>query len=267
MNHVPFSIKEALLFGFRAFKNNAILLIGVSLLGFSINLGSRMVSTIIIRKTELNKSAVALFTSPLFGKASSAATQQTTPEQDSESVEDITTAPFTTKKIIGFFLLLLVWLLATIFNLLLLMGWNQISLDIYDTGRSSFDRLWAPRAKIGAFFITSCLYAALCGLGLLLLVIPGIIWAIKYSFSDLIIVDTDKRPLGALQSSDAVTSGYKWDLLLLYFIEIIITAVSLITIIGPFILTYVFFLSRVYVYRKLKEYWQQQHQSPTPFMP
>ncbi|MEA3324508.1 MAG: hypothetical protein U9Q37_05135 [Euryarchaeota archaeon] len=48
--------------------------------------------------------------------------------------------------------------------------------------------------------------------GLILLTIPGIIWAIKFQFFDYLIVDKGLGPIDALEKSSEITRGVKWDL-------------------------------------------------------
>ncbi len=252
MNTAPFSIKDALRFGFNAFKNNIGLLIGVSCLGLASNLGSQILTNSITCQFIGSKVAVV---------------QSSDQAPQTRSIIDIQTNTDFGSPLLGLFLLVCTWLLGAIINLLILMGWNQIGLDIYNTGTSSFARLWVPRPKAITFFITAFLYSAICMTGTLLLIIPGIIWAIKYAFADLIVIDSDKGALESLKTSGFLTNGYKWYLLQFFFAALIITFLSVVTIIGPFILVYVMFLARVYIYKKLQEQWQTHHVPPTPFMP
>jgi|GEM_PF-2495602 len=252
MNTAPFTIEDALRFGFRAFKHNFWLLIGISCIGFANHLGSHIMTSIITRQMVTAKVEVV----EVEGQ----------PTQTHATV-DIENSSSLGAKLFALLLMLCVWLVSAIINLLLLMGWNQIGLDIYATGTSSFARLWVPRPKVFTFFIAAFLYTVIVGFGTLLFIIPGIIWALKYGFTDLIVIDSNHKALESLKASGKLTDGYKWHLLLFFFVAFIIACLSVITIIGPFILTYVMFLSRVYIFKKLQERWQTQHEPPTPFMP
>jgi len=151
-----------------------------------------------------------------------------------------------------FLLLLLVSLLGLIFGYILFMGWNRIALDIYDRGTSEFKRVFLVVPLFFTYLITGVLYVAIVAVGSILLIIPGIIWGIKYSFFDLIIIDTGCGPIEALRKSGQLTYGHKWKLFWFTLIYWFITMLSVITIIGPFILASVFFLSRAYIYRTLQ---------------
>jgi uncharacterized membrane protein len=258
MNQSPFSVAQALTFGFRAFGNNFWLIIGISCLGLT----NDIVSRIIIATIGKNLLGQEVEVSTHIAKTVKRSIGLTTSKIDIDLPKDSTSA-----QMAAWFFLLLIELLSAFITLFLLMGLNQISLDIYDTGTSSFNRLWAPLPKLGTFILASILYSCICAFGTLLFIIPGIIWALMYGFTDLIVIDSDRGPIEALQASNRLTYGYKWDLLFFAFVAIVIVCASMITIIGPFILMYVMFLSRAYIYRTLQQQWTAQHEPPTPFMP
>jgi hypothetical protein len=74
---------------------------------------------------------------------------------------------------------------------------------------------------------TYFLYAAIVCIGLLLFVIPGIIWAIKYAFAPLVVLDQSLGPIDALGKSGEITSGYKGKIfgafLVVYLLVIILS--------------------------------------------
>ena len=149
-------------------------------------------------------------------------------------------------------LILLIHLLALIFGFVLLMGWNRIALDLYDRGTSEFNRIFVTFPFFLSYLIGGFLYSLVTSIGLLLLIIPGIVWGIKYSFFDLMIVDTGCGPVEALSKSGHLTYGHKWQLFLFTVIYFALIAISVITIVGPFILAYILFLSRAYIFRTLQ---------------
>ena len=68
MNTVPFSISDALRFGFRAFKNNLWLLIGISCIGLANHVGMHIVTSIISHQFVTTKVEVIV---PVAGEAGS----------------------------------------------------------------------------------------------------------------------------------------------------------------------------------------------------
>jgi uncharacterized membrane protein len=255
-----FSITEALSFGFRMFIRNFWLLMGLSIAGAAIQAGATLLSTFIIKRSGLvacelleNKSKV---TPPIETSVASNDLTSSAYNQMKEVYQGFADC-FNSKNILPTLIVLIVNLLATIFGFILLMGWNRIALDLYDRGTSEFSRIFVTLPLFITYLIAGLLYGAIVTVGLLLLIIPGIVWCIKYSFFDLMIVDTGCGPIEALTKSGELTYGNKWHLLLFAIIAMALMVVSIPTLIGPFILTYVLFLSRAYIFRKLQG--AQQH--------
>ncbi len=59
------------------------------------------------------------------------------------------------------------------------------------------------------YFFSSIITSVIVLFGLILLVVPGMIWAIKYVFVPYLILDTDKGVFGSLEASGKMTQGYK----------------------------------------------------------
>jgi uncharacterized membrane protein len=246
-----FSITQALSFGFRMFIRNFWLILGLSLAAFAAEFVATKLSDMVVKRS---------------GLAQCLPFQETTQSVIVEEQGDIIMT--TTKKVTEFYggvgecftkenmmpmlLVLLIHLLSIIFIFVLLMGWNQVALDFYDKGTSHFNRIFATFPLFVSYLVAAILYSLVTSLGMFLLIIPGIIWGIKYSFFDLAIVDTHCGPVEALRKSAELTYGHKWQLFFFIIICTLILMVSVVTLIGPFILYYVFFLSRAYIYRTLQ---------------
>ena len=65
-----------------------------------------------------------------------------------------------------------------------------------------------PLSVLGADWLLSLIVAV----GVLLLVVPGIVWFVKYMFAGLIVVDRGCTAFDALTESGKITKGYKWPL-------------------------------------------------------
>lgn len=63
------------------------------------------------------------------------------------------------------------------------------------------------------FLLTSVLYGLLVSFGLLLLVFPGVIWATKFSFAVMLVLDRQIDPFSAFKESARLTEGFKLRLL------------------------------------------------------
>ncbi len=62
------------------------------------------------------------------------------------------------------------------------------------------------------FCLASILYGLIVSVGMVLLIIPGIILAIRFQFWGHLIVDKRLSAINALKESSVLTKGYTWDL-------------------------------------------------------
>jgi len=90
--------------------------------------------------------------------------------------------------------------------------------------------------------------------GLFLLIIPGIIWAIKYSFAPYLVVE-GVSPVEALKKSGELTKGYKWDIFLFGLLVGLINVLGMfLFFVGILVALPVTLIAYAYVYKKLKEF-------------
>ena len=64
--------------------------------------------------------------------------------------------------------------------------------------------------KLGRYFLTNVLTGLAVLVGIILLIIPGLIFMVWYLFSGYIIIIQDVRPIEALKQSKKLVSGYFW---------------------------------------------------------
>jgi hypothetical protein len=81
------------------------------------------------------------------------------------------------------------------------MGFLKIILKIHDEQEAEFSDLFSSFHLFFKYFIASILYGIVVAFGLVLLIVPGIILAIKYVFYDYLIIDKELGPLEALRES------------------------------------------------------------------
>jgi uncharacterized membrane protein len=88
--------------------------------------------------------------------------------------------------------------------------------------------------------------------GTILLIVPGIIWALKFQFYGYYIVDKNLKPVDALKMSAMSTSGKKGNLFVFFVLLGLINFLGLIALlVGLLISVPVTLLAYVYVYRLL----------------
>ncbi|RLF35240.1 MAG: hypothetical protein DRM99_05030 [Thermoplasmata archaeon] len=139
-----------------------------------------------------------------------------------------------------------------ILGIIVQMGLIKIALRFCDNKRAKLADLFSCLPLFFKYLFGSILYHLIVLGGTILLIIPGIIWAIKFQFFDYFIIDKGLGPIEALKESSAITRGAKWDLfffnLLLGFINFL---GALCLLIGLFVTVPTAMLAMAFVYRKL----------------
>lgn len=95
------------------------------------------------------------------------------------------------------------------------MGLIRVALKFCDNEQGSLSDLFSCVPLFIKYLLSSILYGLIVLGGTILLVVPGIIWAIKYMFYTYFIVDQELGPIEALKRSAEITQGVKGDLFLL----------------------------------------------------
>lgn len=111
--------------------------------------------------------------------------------------------------------------------------------------------LWQPRSYL-YFLGAKLLTAAAVIIGFLLFIVPGIIVSLMFLFAGYIVVDRDLGPIEALRESKRLTDGYKWMLLRLTLLMLLLNiAGALCVLIGLLVTVPVSALALVHAYRTL----------------
>ena len=111
--------------------------------------------------------------------------------------------------------------------------------------------LWHPR-PFWKYVGTSILLGLAVGVGLLLLIVPGVILALMFMFSALIVIDRELGPIDAMAESNRITRGHKWSLLGLTLILLLINLVGvLVFVVGLLVSLPVTLLAFTHAYRVL----------------
>jgi uncharacterized membrane protein len=151
-----------------------------------------------------------------------------------------------------FVLYVLLVIAAWVVQIIVRMGILKITLDIIDKEEANLKTLFSCAQFLGKFILGSILYGLIVFAGLILLVVPGIIWAIKYQFFSYLIVDKNLGPLEAIKKSGEITSGNKGKLFwlgVLFFLINVAGAICLL--VGLFATIPTTMVAMAYVYRKL----------------
>ena len=102
------------------------------------------------------------------------------------------------------------------------------------------------------YILSLIIYGLIVLAGLILLIIPGIIWAIKFQFFGYFIVDKGLGPIESLKQSAKITKDTKWTLFLFGLLSGLINLLgALLLLVGLFATVPTTMMAKAFVYRKL----------------
>src|SRR3989344_2410515 len=139
-----------------------------------------------------------------------------------------------------------------IISILAKMGATQLALKAHDSAESAtFGDLWAPH-PFWKFIGGSILVGVIVILGLILLIVPGVIWASRYLFVPYLLMERRSSPFEALKESARITYGHKWQLLGLLGLTMLINILgAILLLVGLLVSIPVSALAMVHAYRTL----------------
>lgn len=133
------------------------------------------------------------------------------------------------------------------------MGSTAFWIKAHDSLESvSIRDFWHPK-MFWEFFGATLLSFIIILLGLVLLIVPGIIFSLKYFFVPYLVIDRKLSARAALKESARITEGHKWNLFLFSLVLIGVNALGLLCFVfGLLISIPVSMLAMVHVYRMLE---------------
>lgn len=100
---------------------------------------------------------------------------------------------------------------------------------------------------------STVLFGIIFLVGLVLLVVPGIIWSIMFGFAGYFVIDKTMGPIEALKESKRITYGYKWELFLLGVFTLLLALLGLICLLVGFLVVYpIIVIASAHAYRTLE---------------
>jgi len=195
-----FSIQEALLAGWTAFKGRAVFFIVLLSLVGVLSVAPQMV----IQQIQINWLALSL----------------------------------------GFVLL--------IFEYFLYAGLLKIILSVTDGRETRIGDLFSAGDVFVSYLLGSILFGLIMAVGILLLIVPGLIFSVMFLFYGFFIVDKHMGPVEALKASAAITKGVRWQLFgFILILSLLNVAGALLLVVGLFVTVPVSWVAIAFVYRKL----------------
>jgi len=144
----------------------------------------------------------------------------------------------------------LINLIGAVISTFVSIGIVSISLMIYDGKPVTYVDLFSRRELFWRYLGGNILYGLIVALGTLLLIVPGLVWAIKYQFVPYAIVDRGVGATESLRMSARLTDGVKWGLAvytLALFGVLLLGALALG--VGLFVALPVVVMAEAYMYR------------------
>ncbi len=134
------------------------------------------------------------------------------------------------------------------------MGLVRISLRLVDGQQPRYSELFGDLTTFWRYVAGNLLFLLIILGGLLLLVVPGIIWSIKYQFAPFLIVDRNIAIKEAFQESAGITSGFKRELFFFFLLVVGINLLGVMAfVIGLLVTLPATMIAYTFVYRKLLE--------------
>lgn len=152
------------------------------------------------------------------------------------------------------FLSFLISLCFSIIRIITSLGEIRIALNIHDKKKAKLSDLFSHAEMVINYFLASVLYGLIVFAGFLLLIIPGIVWAIKFQYYPYFIVDKKLPPIDSLKASSKITQGVKWSLFWLGLELAVIYILGFLALgVGIFLTMPTVMLAQAYVFRKLEK--------------
>ena len=132
------------------------------------------------------------------------------------------------------------------------MGMKRIALDFYMKKETGAYRLFVEPALALNYFIATILFAAVVGVGLIFMIVPGVMAFVTFRFYGPAIVEHKYGPLKALSYSFAITAGKRMEVFIFILLTVLLSKMAgIFSVLGlPFIL-----LTDIYFYKKLEEHY------------
>lgn len=102
------------------------------------------------------------------------------------------------------------------------LGWVRILLDLYRTQSSGLSRLFSGFRYALTGAIAGLFYIFIVAGGLLLFIVPGIIWSIRFSLFSYFILEHNAGPIESLRLSYRTVKGYSWKIFTLWIIHVLV---------------------------------------------
>jgi len=156
-------------------------------------------------------------------------------------------------------------IIVMIFLVIVKIGYTKIFLRMHDGENPEFVEIFDEYKTFWRYLGVSILWPLTVLGGLLLLIIPGIIWLVRFSFSPVIVIDNKIGPIAAMKESYAITKGNFWKVLLFWLSIGLINLLGFICLgVGLLVTIPVSTFAIIHVYRELSKLKASLMQTASP---
>lgn len=146
----------------------------------------------------------------------------------------------------------IVMLAGFVLELVVGIGLVKVALKVSRGQHAELKEIFGDTKYLLNYFLGFVMYMVVVLAGFLLLIVPGVIWMIKYGAFQYLILDKNLSPRDALRESGKITYGYKKKLFLLGLVMLLIVlGGALLFGVGLLVAMPVNLLAATYVYRFL----------------
>lgn len=151
---------------------------------------------------------------------------------------------------LAFFFRIIGW----VANIIVSIGMISIALKFLDKQDPKFEDLFSFRPYFWKYLGASILMTIIVWVGIILFIIPGVYWALKFQFFGYFVVEHGRDPVEAMRMSSRITHAVKWKLFGFGLVLALINMVGVICLfIGLLVTIPVTLLAYSFVYRRLLE--------------
>lgn len=132
------------------------------------------------------------------------------------------------------------------------LGLMRVTLSVIKGKQGGIAEMFMFDDRYVPFLIGNILVFLRVVLGFLLLIVPGVIWSIRFQFVPLLILDKKMSATEAFEYSHKLTDGNMWNLFIFGLVLIAFNILGLIAlIVGVFVTGAISYLTYFHVYRYL----------------
>lgn len=143
-------------------------------------------------------------------------------------------------------------LAAFLLSLVISLAFITVGLKTADNQPRSLGDFFSSISRYGAYLAGAVIYTLVVIAGMILLIVPGVIWAIQYMFFGYFIVDQKLDAIASLQASARITKGLKGQLFLFVLVLLLINIAGMMAaMVGILITMPLTIIAVAWLYRRL----------------